>query len=73
MHDAHPAQMRQQHSSWKGWLVFFGFLAIVGYLLTTEHRIHTLTALPFLIFLACPLMMMFMHHGDNAHGGSTKQ
>jgi hypothetical protein len=25
--------------------------------------------LPFLLFLACPLMHLFMHHGHGGHGG----
>jgi hypothetical protein len=27
-----------------------------------------LGVLPFLIFLACPLMHLFMHHGHGGHG-----
>jgi hypothetical protein len=41
-----------------------------GFLLTTEHRAHVLGALPFLLFLACPLMHYFMH-GKHRHRGST--
>jgi hypothetical protein len=35
--------------------------------LVTEHSAHLLAALPFLLFLACPLMHVFMHH--SGHGG----
>ena len=39
------------------------------YFLLTEHRAHFFGALPFLILLACPLMHVFMHHGNEGHGG----
>jgi len=29
-------------------------------------------ALPFLLFLACPLMMVFMMKGMHGHGGNTR-
>jgi hypothetical protein len=35
----------------------------------TEHTAHVLGALPFLLFLSCPLMHLFMHHG---HGGDSE-
>ena len=62
-------------SSWTRWLVLAGFLALAGYLLAGEHRVHVLAALPFLIFLACPLMHLFMHggHGAAESGGSTNR
>ena len=44
-------------------IVWFVFAAIAAFYLWTEHRAHLLGALPFLIFLACPLMHFFMHHG----------
>lgn len=73
MQHSHPAKPGHERGSWKAWLVLLGFLAIIGYLMTTEHRIHTLTVLPFvLLILACPLMMMFMHHGSTPSGGSNK-
>ena len=48
--------------------VFYGFLAIAGFFLLTEHRAHVLGILPYLFLLACPLMHMFMHHGHGGHG-----
>lgn len=36
--------------------------------LLTRHAEHTLRYLPFLIFLACPIMHIFMHrHGHRSH------
>ncbi|WP_367184420.1 DUF2933 domain-containing protein [Ferrovum sp.] len=50
------------------WLVF---AVIAAFYLWTEHRAHLLGALPFLIFLACPLMHFFMHGGHgHAHDSS---
>lgn len=52
----------------KGKWVFYGFLAIAGSLLLTEHRAHVLGILPYLFLLACPLMHLFMHHDHSGHG-----
>ena len=47
-----------------GW-VFVGFAAIAGFFLITEHTAHTISFLPWLLLLACPLMHIFGH----GHGG----
>jgi hypothetical protein len=53
------------------------FAAIAAFFLLTEHQAHVLGALPYLLFLACPLMHLFMHHGHHGHhdkrsrGGET--
>lgn len=41
--------------------------AIAGFFLLSEHRAHVFGALPFLLFLGCPLMHLFMHHGHGGH------
>lgn len=54
-------------------IAFIGFVAVAAFYLWTDHRVHVLAAVPFLpylIFLACPLMHIFMHHG---HGGRNGQ
>ena len=45
-------------------------LAVLGFLLLSEHRAHTLGALPYLLILLCPLMHLFMHggHGEGPSG-----
>ncbi|MBI5919271.1 MAG: DUF2933 domain-containing protein [Nitrosomonadales bacterium] len=58
-----------QHLSRGRW-VFYGFLAMAGFLLFTEHRAHVLGVLPYLFLLACPLMHLFMHHGQHHHDAS---
>lgn len=56
-------------------LVFVGFAIVAGYFLVTEHTVHVLSALPLLLFLSCPLMHLFMHHGHKPgrHGGGPNQ
>ena len=54
-------------------LVLLGFLAIAGFFLITEHTAHFFGALPFLLLLACPLMMLFMHGGHGGHGGQSDE
>lgn len=51
-------------------IVFIAFLAIAGFFLVTEHRAHLipyLRYLPWLLFLACPFMHLFMHGGHGGH------
>jgi len=62
MNDEHETK----HLS-RGQWVFYGFLIFAGLLLFTEHRVHVLSFLPYLILLACPLMHLFMHHGHGGH------
>lgn len=47
-------------------IAFLALLAAGGYFLWTEHQAHLRSALPYLVFLLCPLMHIFMHRG---HGG----
>jgi len=53
--------------------VFIGFAAVSGYYLFTEHTAHVLSALPLLLFLSCPLMHLFMHHGHKHSGQGPVQ
>ena len=46
--------------------IFWGFVLVAAYCLSTEHRAHTIQYLPFLLLLACPLMHLF--HGHGGHG-----
>ena len=55
---------------WKtrGGIVLCGFLLVAGFYLLTQHTAHVFGALPWLLFAACPLMHLFMHHGHGGHG-----
>lgn len=73
--------MTQQHRSFwltsKG-LAALGFIGAVSYFLLVEHRQHVWEFLPYLIFLACPFMHLFMHgghgnHGDNDHSSDVSE
>ena len=50
---------------WLGWVLMTG---IALFFLWEEHEAHILGALPWLLFLACPLIHLFMH-GGHGHGG----
>lgn len=52
----------------RGQWVFYGFLAVGGFFLITEHWAHLFGYLPFLLLLACPLMHLFHHGGHGGHG-----
>lgn len=51
----------------RGRIVWVGFALVAGFYLVTEHSAHLFGILPYLIFLACPLMHLFMHHGHGGH------
>jgi hypothetical protein len=53
----------------RGKWVLLGFILIAGFFLLTEHKAHFLGFLPYIVFLACPLMHFF-HHGHGHHGGT---
>lgn len=61
--------MRQFLFSRSG-LAMLGFLAVGGYFLWTEHRAHTIAALPWLLIGGCLVMHLFMHGGHGGHGGN---
>lgn len=49
-------------------------LAVAAFFLFTEHRAHLLGFLPYLLFLACPLMHLFHHGGHgHSHGSQNRQ
>ena len=70
----------KQHSVRFTWIAFGVFGLVAAFFLLTEHRAHLLGWVPYLIFLGCPLMHLFMHrshgqadrdHGSDAPGGHT--
>ncbi|NHN76215.1 DUF2933 domain-containing protein [Azotobacter chroococcum] len=67
-HGAHEPSAAFWRSRYAAGLLVIG--AVAGYFLLTEHTAHVLGALPYLLFLACPLMHLFMHHG---HGKNHRR
>lgn len=53
------------------WISFCVFAAVAAFYLLTEHRAHLLGWLPYLIFLACPLMHLFMHRSHHHRGADA--
>lgn len=48
-------------------------LAAAGlFWLLSEHWHRALGVLPYLLFLTCPLMHLFMHHGHSHHHKETE-
>lgn len=59
------------HSPWwrsAGGLALCGFLLIAGFFLITEHTAHVFGALPFALFLLCPVLHLFHHRRHGGHG-----
>jgi hypothetical protein len=38
-----------------------------------QRRVHILSAVPYLLLLACPLMHLLMHRGHGRHGSSNHE
>ena len=65
-HDKHTGH--DTHGTPRGYSrILFAFMAIAAFFLLSEHRAHFPGAFPYLLPLACPLMPLFMHHGQAAH------
>jgi Protein of unknown function (DUF2933) len=52
------------------WLIVLAVAATatIAYLFVSGHAVAVVSVLPFLLFLACPVIMFFMMSGMN-HGG----
>lgn len=55
-----------------GLMLLTALAAAAAFWLLQDHWGHLLGAAPYLLFLACPLMHLFMHHGHGSHHGSEK-
>jgi hypothetical protein len=64
----HDHQHQHSPMSWRVKVGLLVFAAVAGFYLWTEHRAHLLGFAPYLIFLLCPLMHLFMHGGHGNHG-----
>ena len=68
MHHEHSDAPSETPSNPRVRWALYGFLAVAGFYLVTEHWAHTLGVLPFLILLLCPLLHFFHHGGHGGHG-----
>jgi hypothetical protein len=51
------------------WAIYCLYAAglVIAVTLLIQHWVHVPLILPLLVFLACPLMHLFMHHGHHRH------
>jgi len=72
-HGADQREIAESQSFWrsKTAIVLIGFLLIGAFLLFSEHRLHALGYLPYLLVLACPLLHIF-HHGHGGHSAHKR-
>jgi hypothetical protein len=51
------------------WCIYCLYAAglVIGFTLLVQHWVHVPLILPWLVFLACPLMHFFMHRGHHHH------
>jgi hypothetical protein len=71
-HSSHEGRKHGFFAS-RGNIVLVGFFILGGFYLLAEHRAHLWLVLPWLLLLACPLMHLFMHHGNQGgrkHSGA---
>ncbi len=59
-------------STWSG-VCAITLGAALLFFLATEHTAHFFGALPFAIFLLCPIMHLFMHRGHGSHGEQSNE
>lgn len=74
-HDLHEPTHRAR-SFWRSrYAIGLVLFAAIGlFFLLTEHRAHTLGALPYLLLAASPFLHIFMHRGHghgHGHGGAN--
>jgi len=64
----HRGGVKDWVRSWIG-IVSCVALAVLAFLILRDHAAHLLSAVPYLLLLACPLMHIFMHggHGHQHH------
>jgi hypothetical protein len=55
----------------RGWFIVLVVAAAIAYFFVSGHTANVASALPFLLFLACPVMMFFMMSGMNHGGGDS--
>lgn len=72
-HGSDPYSLPEARSSRRIFIGIIVLLAIIGFLMYSEHRVHVLGLGVWLLLLACPLLHLFMHGGHGSHGGHVRQ
>jgi hypothetical protein len=54
-------------------ILIVALLSAAAFWLLESHWQHALGVLPYALFLTCPLMHLFMHHGRGGHRGHDGQ
>lgn len=67
-HGSDPYMSPEARSSRRIFIGIVILLAIIGFLMYSEHRVHALGLGLWLLLLACPLLHLFMHGGHGSHG-----
>ncbi len=59
---------------WRGFLIMLATAIAAGgvFYILREHWAHALGLAPYLLFLACPLMHLFMHRGHKHHDANAQ-
>ena len=73
MRDAPVTPVLQPERPRAARIALWGFAAVAAYFLWTEHRVHTLQFLPWVLLGLCPLMHFFMHRGTHDHAQHSTQ
>ena len=69
----HSSETTKPRSSNLSKICLFLLLGGLAFYLITEHTVHVLSALPWLILLACPLMHLFMHRHHGGHSDHEEE
>jgi hypothetical protein len=60
--------MNSDNKRLRGWLIVLAVAALIAHVFVSGHAVAVASVLPFLLFLACPVMMFLLLSGMN-HGG----
>ena len=74
-HEDRTEQQTWARDSTRRWIGIASYiaLAVLAFLILRDHATHLLSAVPYLLLLACPLMHIFMHGGHGHHHGHREE
>lgn len=67
---AFEPEVNTSGSRWRRSVALVVFGGSAAYFLLTEHRAHTIQALPWILVALCPLVHVFMHRRHGGHSSS---